>query len=117
MLKLPSPSVVCAQNSPVILHDRLDAQAVDLDVVEACRGSVSSALGVVVARQLVDELAQVLRGVAEARPGSSGSLPSSSKALAFAEDLVHVVHRSRRASRSVSPGVHFVGTDLSRPLR
>ncbi len=35
MLKLPSPSVVCAQNSPVILIDRLHAQAIDLDRVDA----------------------------------------------------------------------------------
>ena len=64
MLKLPSPSVVCAQNSPVILtigFTRRRSTSTSLIHVAA----LGQRAGEVVARQLIDELAQVLGRVLE----------------------------------------------------
>src|SRR5215472_16264360 len=89
------------------LDDRLHAQAVDVDTVESVahlfeRGDVLIAL------ELVDELADVFRGVAEAAqvPGHAGfELPR----LFLAENLVQVVHASVEHAVGVA-GVDLVGT-------
>ncbi len=95
MLKLPSPSVVCAQNSPVILTIGLHARAIDRHLVEPGAHPLES-LRVLVGAELVDELAELLAGAA--RPGrqagddaaSAGSLERPR--LMLAEHVLQVRH-------------------------
>ena len=95
MLKLPSPSVVCAQNSPVILTIGLTRRRSTSIVVEAVAAALQRG-HVLVALQLVDELADVLGGVAEAAQVLAHAFVELPGPL-LAEHLVEVVHAARRA--------------------
>ena len=63
MLKLPSPSVVCAQNSPRDFDDGFHAQAVNFDPGEALAGRLEC-VQIFSAEELIEEFAYVLGGVA-----------------------------------------------------
>ena len=78
MWKLPSPSVVCAQNSPVIFTDRLWPRVVDLDLVLQQARALAQRVDVVVAAQLIEKLAGgfvAVLAVASTSPSSVASAP------------------------------------------
>ena len=90
MLKLPSPSVVCAQNSPVILTIGFTRRRSISTLVEGI-AAVLERRKVLVALELLDELADVLGGIAE--PAQVlGHARFELPRLLLAEDFVQVVH-------------------------
>ncbi len=76
MLKLPSPSVVCAQNSPVILTIGFTRSAVDGDL-DRSGHAPTRGRSCIRRSELVDELAEELPGLAAVRePAGASRRPS-----------------------------------------
>ena len=112
MLKLPSPSVVCAQNSPVILTMGFTRVRSIGNGGEAV-AHLAQGGHEVVAEELVEELAEIFRGAGEARllQERRAVLPSSSPGLAAAHHLVQDLHGFFEDAVGLA-GVHLVGANL-----
>ena len=95
MLKLPSPSVVCAQNSPVILTIGF-TRSRSISIASKRSRQRIERRDILVALDLVDEFAQVLGGIRKA-----------------AQVLRHV---ARRASTAASCGKPRAGSPSPRPV-
>ena len=89
------------------LDDRLHAQAVDIDAVELV-AALGQRAGILIALELVDELADVLGGVGEAAQVLAHALVELPRPL-LAEDLVEVIHAFVEHAVGIA-GVDFVGT-------
>ena len=94
MLKLPSPSVVCAQNSPVILTMGFTRSAVDAHRAQVVR-HLTDRLDVVLAEERSDELAGVLRHPPDGGQRLEEGAHAAVEPLVAvgAEDLLQVLHR------------------------